>query len=195
LSIVLPSFYRSSQLSQASRPWEFSTYRSSQLSQASRPWEFSTLVQEPEQVVLDRLLTVVTILVLARDRDKRIEALMHVIREALDIVHAAVVRQVELHGLLRHDPVDRLVRLRWLEMRWRGRGKNELAFCGVQLPVGETETIARKHTARPGVVQTIMVPRVAFGVQRTNLAAAEAEAVFVTGLHDTPGIDRNDVAV
>ncbi len=159
------------------------------------PVRDQALAEELEQVALHRFLAIFTALVFFCDCDEAVEALVHILCKTLDVIDAAVMGQVQLLRVLRHDPVDRLVRFRRLEMGRRGGREDELALFGIQLPIGKTETVARKNTTGLRIMQAVMVQRVALGMQRPNLAAAETEAVFVAGFDDATCVYRHDIAV
>ena len=60
---------------------------------------------------------------------------MHVAREPIEIAHAAIVSQIKLARLERHDAIDTLMGLSWIEVRRRRRWINEFAGRGVEFAI------------------------------------------------------------
>ena len=70
-------------------------------------------------------------------------------------------------------------------MRWRRCRKNKCARRGIKLAIGNTEAIAREDASGNGIVQTLMVQRMALGIQRLHLASVQVEPLRITSNDDT----------
>ena len=76
------------------------------------------------------------------DIDEVVDALVHVRRQPRQIRYATVMRQIELLRLTIHDPIDRLVRFRRIEMH-RGRGRvDEFSGRSIELAIRDAETVS-----------------------------------------------------
>jgi len=81
-------------------------------------------------------------LMIAGHDDKRIDAVVHVRCQSVEIANTTVVRQIYLLGFAGHDAINRLVRLIRIELNGRRCGNDELAFCGIEFPVRHAKTIS-----------------------------------------------------
>ncbi len=79
--------------------------------------------------------SLVVVRVLFCYRDEGVYSLMHVDCEPRRIRYATVMRKVQSLGLQAHDPVDRLVRLRGVEVYRRCRREYEFAAGCIEFPV------------------------------------------------------------
>ncbi len=105
------------------------------------------------------------------------------------------MRQIQLLRVAGHDAIDRDVCRIRVEVRWRRGRKDELSCGRIEFAVGDAEAVAGEDTAGNGVVETVVVQRMAFGIQRLHLAAVEIKPLLIAGDHDTCLVDRLNIAI
>ena len=135
---------------------------------------------------------------LAQQGKKRIDwadQFMQVVRKALRIRHATVVREIDTLGLITHQTVDGDMQGGRIELNGSGGREDECPALHIELAVRNPEGIDREDAAARLVHHTVMMARMTGRIQQKKLPAIQVEREPIARLDHPLRRHRHDLTV